>query len=98
MKTCETCLHRDVPKEEKPCKTCCNAICGIPFEPWNWEAKPNKQMQPTEKSVAADWCSLPDASQQDVEAYAENRCARCGAILDDGKCWDCIGDGGSRTA
>ena len=25
------------------------------------------------------------------------RCTKCGTILDDEKCWDCIGDGGSRT-
>ncbi len=33
-------------------------------------------------------------SQNKVE---DIRCARCGTILDDGKCWDCIGDGGSLT-
>ena len=42
-------------------------------------------------------CYYPDVSQQDVVAYAENRCARCGTILDDGKCWQCIGDGGNCT-
>ena len=30
-----------------------------------------------------------------VQADAK-RCQRCGGTLDDGKCWDCIGDGGSR--
>jgi len=39
---------------------------------------------------------FPD-SQQAVEADAESRCSKCGAIFDDGKCWECIGDGGSRT-
>jgi hypothetical protein len=25
------------------------------------------------------------------------RCHRCGGTLDNGKCWECIGDGGNRT-
>jgi len=38
------------------------------------------------------------ASQPGVEADVENRCPECNTTLDDGKCWDCVGDGGSRIA
>jgi len=46
MKACETCLYKGTPKKEKPCRTCCNALFGIPFAPWNWEAA-SKQANPT---------------------------------------------------
>ena len=49
----------------------------------------------TEKYAIEAWNSRHPTSA--MHSDGECRCTKCGTILDDGKCWDCIGDGGSRT-
>lgn len=73
------------------CRECYNS---------QWLGNPNfNQCVLTKKELdyldIPDWCPLEDAPGKAIE---EDRCQRCGTILDDGTCWQCIGDGGNENA
>jgi len=43
-----------------------------------------------DEDIIPDWCPLPDASQQPVQADVEKLCPECRKIIKEELCCDCV--------